>query len=195
MKIFKSIIPLLAVALAIFFIPACAAEPSVAEEEPIKEPEIADEPIEETEVKEAEKEPSTDVPGTSISLYPDAQLIYSDDGMIVYKTNASVRDLFDFYKDFSELLSGPASRTEEGFFLETELIRIIRNVPRDLEDQSAVDEYYKEIQDEISKSGRLIDLLVLQADSDEIDSAFDDAVISQLPRDGSILRFRFWTDD
>lgn len=151
----------------------------------------------ETGNEETTKEATTDVPGTSISLYPGAQLVYNDDEQIVYATNASLDDLFNFYKDFSELKSLPASRTEELFGLETELFRMIRNVGRiDVTDESAINAYEKELQDEVSKSGRLLTFLALQADSNEINRVFNDAdIISQLPIDGNILQFRFWIND
>lgn len=136
----------------------------------------------ETGNEETTKEPTTDVPGTSISLYPSAQLVYRDDAIIIYATNASLDELFSFYKDFSELKSGPASKTEDGFILETELFRIIRRADQE------------EIQNEISKSGRLMYVMAYRADSKEIDRTFDEDIISQLTTEGNILWFSFWTN-
>lgn len=185
-KINYSMVFFLVILLSVFCITGCDAENELENQEITIEP---DEP--ETEIEpegEAETLEEVDyIPGTSVAIYPGSEVVAESDHEIVYSTDATLDELHDFYNEYPDLRGVHISRTEEGFFLESELARIMRT-------SMSQEDFTEIVQEEVSKSGNLLDLVAMKIDSDEISNLISDEAISNLPNDGIILRFRFLVD-
>lgn len=175
---------IVAIAIISFCVVGCGTENEVEHQNAVTAPdtqEVATEP--EDEVYES----ASNVPGTNIALYPGAQIVFEDEVLLVYSTDASLEDLYDFYNEYPDLRGVHISRTADGFFMETELARMGRS-------SLGAEDYEEIIQDEKSKSGNLMDVVAMKVDSDEITKLLSDEAVSNLPRDGIALRFRFFLD-
>ncbi len=133
---------------------------------------------------------STDnVPGTNVSIYPNAQQVYSSKYEIVYATADSGEAVNDFFESHPDLKKGKGSGSlQEGYyFYETPLVDLVR---------ACVGDTYKEEIEEmnayINEYGGLAGLHIYDVN---VDSQFKElslgTIFSELPLDKTLIMYGF----
>ena len=146
------------------------------------------------------KDSTENVPGTSIPVYPGAQMVHSEDDMIVYSTDATLDDLYDYYIEFPEFSRTHGSRAADYvFFLETEVLTFVRNMGQHISDQEAYEEYVMEMDAHMneSASGRIMLVVGLEEGSQNLEQSLiglSEENWASVPQDKKALFFGFFTD-
>jgi hypothetical protein len=194
----KLIITILATLLILSLV-GCAgtnetADPEVGISNPDASADTSTSDIDNDGVNDAEQNKETaqsydNVHGTNVSMYPNAQLVYSSKDEIVYAATDSGEAVNDFYKNQPNLKKGPGSGSvQEGYYYySTPLTDLLRDMGTD---PDKYQEKIDEINAYINESGglQMLEIYDVNVDAQYIEEKFG-SILSELPVDKTLIRY------